>query len=243
MLFYVEDVMRFCACVLGPITFVRVGLCAPPGLERATGPVWTGGDDRAACCNDVPNFGHMLDFSEGVLDFNGRNTSLGDTLIRQLVNHCVYFGSGTFSPASGVATEVEIVADEARPTVCRYVASGLPHFPGLEVMQFSEGYNFRSGVSKVGASVGYCDHVGTCFLEAYDQHGNLLGTAWNSVVGFEFLSIERSPDDKDIHYVVFGDSNDPAGCAVNCITFDDCEPLQGTPTSHTRWGKVKSIYR
>ena len=207
--------------------------------QPATGPLWDPLQPHDGCCNTVPNFGILIDFNV-ILDDMGLPFLAGHQIDNRLMSLCVYFAPVTFPPAPGLPI-VEVTTDASRPPGCDLVASGLPHFGGNETMQFTPGGGAKHCVSMVGASIGFCNAIGTCWIEAFDACGNsLVGKVRNTVIGFEFLSIVMP--EKVIHYVVWGDDGDVAGSAINCITYDSCVPCGPSATESTHWGAIKSLY-
>ena len=184
-----------------------------PGLEAqanrsAPEPEHAAGD----CCSGAMNFGTFIDF----------NTLSREEIQSEFRPNGVLFGRG----ASGEAPATLVEFDYSRPIGCRKVLSGAPFATGWEFFIFVDpNENHWAPVQRVGASIGHSKNLQSCFIAAYDAQGNLLEAKYNEEFGFQFVAIERPT--ADIHMVLVGDCQssgaicypDPAGSALNCLTF------------------------
>jgi hypothetical protein len=187
------------------------------------------------CCDTTPNYGNKI-------DINTTGHIPGDVIGASLQGAFgVVFPPATVPPApAGPVTEA--TTDGARPAGCDLTFSGVPHFSGLEVMQFLAADGTRMAVSIVGLSEGFNDAIGSVELRAYDCEGVLVGSVTNSELDFEFLTIDANGRNI-IHYITVGGADDPAGAAINCISFDEPLPCSPVPVESGTWGKVKTLYR
>lgn len=90
----------------------------------------------------------------------------------------------TLNTAVGAAT-VSTVNDSAVGATSP-VLSGSPRFNGPISVLFSK------PVAAVGLKGGYFDNVGSTKIEAYDALGNVLGSVYNTILGFEFYGLADS---------------------------------------------------
>jgi hypothetical protein len=167
------------------------------------------------CCTDpdVLDFGVHIDFTSMADD---------DTLSSQFRSSGILFGTA----ATPNATPTVVETDWSRVTGCRKVITGLPTYQGWVLFIFADtNQNRWAAVRDVGADVGYCDRLNSCFIAAYDAAGTMLEAKFNSRVGFQFLSIQRPTP--DISLVLVGGClstgiecyPDPGGSAMSCLTY------------------------
>ena len=113
-----------------------------------------------------------------------------------------------------------IVTDSSNPT--SPVLSGTPRFNGPVSVLFSV------PVAAVGLEGGYFNAIGGTSIEAYDAQGNVLGRVTNTQLGIEFYGLKDSSGQnviKGISFFITG--NEPAGFAIDNLTFGALEQLTG----------------
>jgi hypothetical protein len=113
------------------------------------------------------------------------------------------------NPAAG---NTFITGDGANPT--SPVLSGTPLFNGPIAVLFSV------DVAGVGLDAGFFDAIGGTAIEAFDRHGNSLGSVLNVGLGIEFLGLVTDDGTEQIAGLLFHIvGNEPAGYAIDNLRF------------------------
>jgi len=120
------------------------------------------------------------------------------------------------------APETFITGDRSNPT--SPVLSGSPTFNGPISILFSQ------PVAAVGLDGGFFDAVESTFIEAFDMNGNSLGSVMNTQTGIEFFGVVTETGLNEIAGISFFiTENEPAGFAIDNVTFGAAEQLAEVP--------------
>jgi len=171
--------------------------------------------------------GYSLGQTDPVYTFLGQKVSFGEYFTGQVVS-----GGGvrtlsdhtptTGSPLSLVQNGNTVIAeDSANPTTP--ILSGTPLYNGPISMLF------ETPVAAVGLSGGYFDAISATTIEAYDSQGNVLGSITNSELGVEFYGLFDAGGSNIAGISFFITGNEPAGFAIDNVTFGDASVVVGTP--------------
>jgi len=170
-------------------------------------------------CDQFPNYGTQINF-EG--------WTAGTVIDVQYLGQGVQFGT-----AAG-CDPTKAIYDGARPgdgLILACFGNGYP-YSGDICASFWIGAS-KAYVTKVGATVGWCDQVGAVTMKAYNCDGVEVGSYTNTTTGVEFFSISAPK----IHKVKFFMGVDPAGSDIDCFTYDEVRPCTPIPTL-TEWGLI-----
>jgi len=88
---------------------------------------------------------------------------------------------------------------------------------------------FSEPVAAVGLDGGFFDAVGSTTIEAYDSNGNSLGTITNTQTNIEFYGLFDSGGSNISGISFYITGNEPAGFAIDNVTFGTADVVVGTP--------------
>lgn len=171
--------------------------------------------------------GYGLGTTDPVYTFLGQTVSFGEFFTGQVVSGGSVRTLSDHTPTVGAALTLNqngntvIAQDGANPT--SPILSGTPLYNGPISMLFS------APVAAVGLSGGFFDAVGATTIEAYDSMGNVLGSITNSQTGVEFYGLFDAGGSNIAGISFFITGNEPAGFAIDNVTFGDASVVVGTP--------------
>lgn len=197
-----------------------------PGSFTPDAPAVTFDEFALGTVNPSISFLGIPGLGDVTLDFGGH--FLGQTT--QTVGCCAVGITG--SPTGPLALDPDapdvFTTNDGATGATSPVLSGSPTFNGPISILFSQ------PVAAVGLKGGFFNAVGSTFLNAFDVNGNSLGSVFNTVTGFEFFGAVTASGLNEIAGLSFViTSDEPAGFAIDDVTFGSGQQLVGVPEPST----------
>ena len=215
--------MKFKSAFLAT-AFAATMICAATGAQAALINLGPGSFTPAA---SVITFSEVaLGTQNPVYNLGGNTISFGPRFQGQSL-------SGAFPVTlSGSPTgPLTLVLDPAAPTFTvndgsnpdSPVLSGTPTFNGPISIKFA------TPVAAVGMQGGFFNNPNSTSIEAFDANGVSLGIISNSIIGLEFYGLFDSTGSNIAGISFYVTGNEPAGFAIDSVTFGDASVIRGVP--------------
>ena len=120
-----------------------------------------------------------------------------------------------------------IVGDNDNPT--SPVLSGDPTFNGPVSVLFSK------DIAAVGLDGGFFNAIGGTSIQAFRRNGSVIGSVMNTMLGIEFFGLASATGDDIAGISFYITGNEPAGFAIDNLTFGSRETVSGVVPEPSTW--------